>query len=401
MEALKPSPIKISEILENVSLKKKLTNEESLVKDIPSRMDVNIERMPVFFFGTQEKKKNLEKQIFESKKSYKIYDITTREGFRKTLEISPGSIYGLLTSFDQDVTMVVWDFLYKESSKLGCCPLEISIPLSEFPKIMRITKQGWLYKKIEESVIKISNFEILQNEFIKVKQKNGELQTYEKKSLKLFYFKGLRKEEINKGAKKRTLKHYLEIEIPSWIRKNIDNFYTTSMNIEEYFSFKSGRTKKLYRFLDLIRYEKKVFIPYEKLITELWIDEEKMFHKKQALKRSFSPLLKEKYVKNINFLDKGLVIIFSKVKKRAENKQTSFEDIFYQEELAQELVEKLMDKKSLAFYKKIASKVPEDIIYRCLSLTKEIEETGRIKKTKGAIFTNLLKKECMKLKIEL
>ena len=149
------------------------------------RIDVNIEKMPIVFFGSKEKKEALERQIFESGKPYIISRIASEDGnVIKELSIAPNAVYGLLTEFDQDISVVVFSQVYELNKKLGFCPRKLRIAFSDFPKIMEITKQGALYKNIEESAKRISNFEILQDKYVTVKEKGGNLKIYEKKSLK-------------------------------------------------------------------------------------------------------------------------------------------------------------------------------------------------------------------------
>lgn len=67
-----------------------------------------------------------------------------------------------------------------------------------------------------------------------------------------------------------------------------------------------------------------------------------------------------------------------------------------QEALAQHILEELGDVKSLGFYRKVARTVPEHVIYRALSETKDAALTGRIKRSRGACFTDLVKRHTAK-----
>lgn len=69
--------------------------------------------------------------------------------------------------------------------------------------------------------------------------------------------------------------------------------------------------------------------------------------------------------------------------------------------LVEDILTVCMDKKSKGFYKIIAEKVPEQTIYRALSEVKEVHNTGEIKKSKGALFTSLIKKYSQEQGIEL
>jgi len=60
------------------------------------------------------------------------------------------------------------------------------------------------------------------------------------------------------------------------------------------------------------------------------------------------------------------------------------------EYLAQEMAEQLNDDHSLGFYRKIADLVPEDIIFQALSEVKDAHLTGRVKKSKAALFNAVI-----------
>ncbi len=362
------------------------------------RIDVNIEKMPVVFFGSKEKKRALEKKIFESGEPYEISSVTSKDGgVIKKLSIAPNAAYGLPTEFDQDIIVVVFYHLYDLNKKIGYCPRKIRVPLSDFPKIMELSKGGRLYKNIERSVERISGCEIYQDKFVTVKEKNGHLKIYEKISLKLFHFNGIHKEEKTTQKGKKVKKYYLDFEIPEWVVNNIENLYTTEFDIRKYFLMKGGRTKKLYRFLELIRYNKVVPISYEKLKGELWIEEKEMFHIRRTLERNLTPLVKSGYLTDFKFTDDGVVVTFSSVKKRKPQMQLTFEEMAQQESLVSMMLEKLGDAQSENFYHKVTQRYPEDLIYKCLSLTQEVIETQKIKKSKGAVFTDILKREGEKL----
>ena len=366
------------------------------------RIDVNVEKMPIIFFGSEKKKRALEKKIFESGEPYVISRVSSEDGsIIKELSIAPNAAYGLLTEFDQDIGVVVFYQVSELNKKIGYCPRKIRIPLSDFPKIMEISKKGRLYKDIERSAERTSNFEILQNKYITVKEKGGTLKIYDKRSLKLFHFNGIYKEEKTTKKGKKIKKYYLEVEIPDWIRNNIENFYTTEFDVKKYFMLKGGRARRLQRFLDFIRYTKTVPISYEKLKEELWIDEKEIYHLRQALKRSFTPLVKSGFLTDFKFDESSVAVTFSSIKKSRPQIQLTFEEIARRESLVSMMLEKLGDIKSKNFYYKVAQKCPEELIYKCLSLTQEVIETQKIKKSKGAVFTDILKRECEKMGIAL
>jgi len=71
------------------------------------------------------------------------------------------------------------------------------------------------------------------------------------------------------------------------------------------------------------------------------------------------------------------------------------------EGLVQKIAEELNDAKSIPYFRSLVSKVTEDTIYKCLSLTRETQEITGINKSRGAVFTDHIKREAEKLGIEL
>jgi hypothetical protein len=74
-----------------------------------------------------------------------------------------------------------------------------------------------------------------------------------------------------------------------------------------------------------------------------------------------------------------------------------------QEGLVQEIAAALNDHKSIPFFRKVVSKFAdhEDHIYKCLSLTRETDEISGINTSRGAVFTDHIKREAVQLGIEL
>lgn len=73
------------------------------------------------------------------------------------------------------------------------------------------------------------------------------------------------------------------------------------------------------------------------------------------------------------------------------------------EGLVQQLASELNDDKSIPFFRSLVSKFTdhEDTIYKCLSLTRETQEMAGIKTSRGAVFTDHIKREAEKLGIDL
>lgn len=73
------------------------------------------------------------------------------------------------------------------------------------------------------------------------------------------------------------------------------------------------------------------------------------------------------------------------------------------EGIVQQLANDLNDEKSIPFFRSLVLKFTdhEDTIYKCLSLTRETQELAGIKTSRGAVFTDHIKREAEKLGIEI
>ena len=93
---------------------------------------------------------------------------------------------------------------------------------------------------------------------------------------------------------------------------------------------------------------------------------------------------------------------FSKVSTEAIGKSSTLIKI-KREGLVQQLAQELNDEKSIPFFRSLVSKFTdhEDMIYKCLSLTRETQEMAGIKTSRGAVFTDHIKREAVQLGIEL
>jgi hypothetical protein len=73
------------------------------------------------------------------------------------------------------------------------------------------------------------------------------------------------------------------------------------------------------------------------------------------------------------------------------NKSIIPEQTFQAEYLAKEMAEKLDDPKSLGCYRKIANKLPQDVIFQVLASVKDAAISGKIRQSKGALFVKIIK----------
>ena len=60
--------------------------------------------------------------------------------------------------------------------------------------------------------------------------------------------------------------------------------------------------------------------------------------------------------------------------------------------VAQEIAKKLGDSKSLGCYRKIAEKIPQNVIFEILASVKDVALSGKIRQSRGALFVEIIKK---------
>ena len=66
-----------------------------------------------------------------------------------------------------------------------------------------------------------------------------------------------------------------------------------------------------------------------------------------------------------------------------------------------EMLQVLGDRHSKGFYTYLAQSLPEDLIWRALSETKDLALTGQIKKSRGAAFTSTVTRIAQEMGYEL
>jgi hypothetical protein len=94
-------------------------------------------------------------------------------------------------------------------------------------------------------------------------------------------------------------------------------------------------------------------------------------------------------------------LIFPYIKDGSKQSDLTKKDRDEIDYLVDEILEVCQDQKSINFYKKAARLMPRQDIFRALSEVKEIRDTGEVKKSKGAIFTSLIRKYAREQEITL
>ena len=366
-------------------------------------VDKNLEGLPIFYFG-----KHAEDVLLELVKKKRLIQtkLKTPDG-EKFFILNPSANYGLLQGFDQDVYVAVIKIFNDWTKKVGYCPNKITVPIKELCSIQRISKSGRSFKDITLSLEKFDATSFAAGNTILVRTKNRTDEYFNKKSYSIFKVDFKRKKSIyidkNTGEKKTIIKEYTAtITLDEWLRNNIENGFTTDIDANFYFNeIRGGRTRKLYQTLNFICYTSPVFIPYEKLIQNLSIVSKEMFHIKEDIKRAAGLLIKRGFLTKIEFNESNVGFFFNRIKKKKIMLPKSAEELAVEKNLVMDMLEVLGDVKSERFYFKVARLVSKEVIYKCLSLVREVTETSQVKKSKGAVFVDILKRECRQRGIKL
>ena len=365
-------------------------------------VSVNLEKMPIYFLGSAKESALLHEEIIRSGKPLVLADKTDKgKGWK--LSISPSAIYGLLTGFDQDVFAVIQYKLCETARKNGACPEQLTLWLSEFPRIMKLEKQGALYDRIRESVRRLSETTIYHENFVKVRTETLESHEYfQDSALKLIDYRVTRQESVVKQDSSEVRREYMEISIPEWLQRDINTNMTTAFDPELYFTLSGDRARRLYRFLEIIRYKKICTVHKEKILTELTLQNVST-NQNRNIKRAIDPLVTIGYLEAYQINENTIEFTFTDYKRAAVSFHgPKTEPLDYREiDLVNQMMEYLKDEKSRPWYSKLARIVPDQMIYRCLSLTKETEQFDGLKTTRGAVFTDHIKRECLKQNISL
>ncbi len=187
---------------------------ELLKKSCVGWIDLNVCKMPLTFFGTIKKQKEMlsktdEITLLSSSISHHNQHMT------QSLKIQPDR--GLLTPFDDSVKMVVFHCFSKIREYKGTLPKTVCIPMSIFPYFFNVKKDGRLYDNIKNAVRRISALKIINQHVIFVKNDNGSKELFEEGKTELFRDIGYVKETHTFTEKNKHISYdraFLKLEVP-------------------------------------------------------------------------------------------------------------------------------------------------------------------------------------------
>ena len=369
------------------------------------KVSVNIEKLPIAFLGSPSEKAKLEDELKRTKLGrWEIIRIENGQGVA-ALSVAPSSSYGLMAGFDMDVLTIIEYKLHQLKHEQGSCPSKLRLWLSDFPKIMGEKKNGLLYQKIRESIMRISETTIYQDQLLHYKtSKSSAKQKVGNRAIKFLVYRES-EHTVDTEKKMELNRSFVDVEIESWMRDDINNNYTTELDIKTYFLIKSDRSRYLYRILELIRFKSRVRISLEKLERDMYLKSiQAPRFRKRAVIRALEDLVENQVIKKFEIDESFLYVDFYKVKSKEDPGFLKANEISFDAEktqLLQDLIEKLDDQNSKAWFIKILGVVPVDIVRGCLSIALEAEKMNTVIKSKGAVFTHNLTEICDKRGISL
>lgn len=120
---------------------------------------------------------------------------------------------------------------------------------------------------------------------------------------------------------------------------------------------------------------------------------------KSLMDKGFSLLKESHYEKSANSKSENIVFVKASTKQKSKPKEQI--ENYKVQALVEDMLKVLRDEKSQTFYTKIAKLCPQDMIYRALSETKQDYSYSSIRKSRGAIFTEKIKRYTKEAGIEL
>jgi len=194
------------------------------------------------------------------------------------------------------------------------------------------------------------------------------------------------------------------------ILQNLLAQYSKPLNLEAVLSLRKELSVLLYCHIDLILADKN---RYERRTKELFKDlgvEGAKYEYPSARKQNLEPVLKE--LVGVRLSTGRLAQAYLQRTRDGKDYKAIFVKELFQpallpkpeqeiRSLVSSMLEVLQDSKSEGFYYKVAMLCPSELIYKCLSEVKDEWLQGRVMRSKGALFTDKIKRYCRERGIDL
>jgi hypothetical protein len=396
------------------------------------KSEVNLLLLPFFALS----RKGLEKKTSTVYKKEIIRDGEKLEIF---WQVTANTKYGYPGPFDKEVHKVIEQIL-TERLERGGIPLRNPIPIGSIYEICRrmgISSQGKNYRNIKEALrrIALTGIESRGAFYSKEREKWVEdvFHLYDR-----VIFKG---EQLSNGVIADT--NYLFLS--SWYLENLNALYVKPLDYTYYRFLKSTIAQRLYELLGVKFYgalqsgQAYVCYKYSTLCDLLPITRQSYLSRaKEKLEPAHAELRSTKFLRKVIWRrgrssNDWLILYYPGERALEEAKRwglkrsffiQSFDETRLESEpspqeslrpgrrvrdlseielqgLVQQMIEVLGDERSRGFYTKVAQVCPSQVIYRILSEVKDEWLQGRVRRSKGALFTDKIKRYCQERGIDL
>jgi len=275
----------------------------------------------------------------------------------------------------------------------------VNFAVHEIAKIIGKSWSGRTYQQIKESLIRLRSLPITWiNSFY---QKDTDT---EEEYLELFnILSELKIYTKREGGRPPAASSTFRFN--DRLMRNLLNRYSKPLYLDVIMGLKKEVSILLYLHLDLVMADKQIYVRMSQdLIDELDLSGDYKYPSYR--KKVLAPAMKE--LKGIPLSTGTLVEA-----KLRETKGNDWQAIFKKTPptlakpewavtaLVRDILEITEDEKSRAFYTRIATRCPDNLIYRCLSEVKDDWLQGKVRKSKGALFTDKIKRYCRERGIDL
>ena len=388
--------------MEEKEHRRKTSEIEELIK-----AEVNCIVLPIFFIS-----KRGERGIIEYR--------TEIEGEGERVEllwrVYPGPM-GSLGPFEKEVFRAMEYFILTQRP----FPVENPIPFSLYDicKLMGMNTGGTEYRKIKNALKKISLVGLESKGAFYVKSRGIRIDD----TFHLYERVIFRGEITPEGERAET--NYLWLG--SWYLDSINSFYLKPLDYRFYRSLRSPVARRLYEILGIKFYgahrrgSPYVHYRYSSLCAILPLKRQRYLSKaKEKLAPAHRELLEAGFLAGVKWtpISKDDWLVRYSPGPRAEREIEQIrhkrewtpdrieehaaqraEDIAFIDGFASYMAEELDDDESYQFYRKLArealgNRALEDLIYRCISEVKDEWHRDKVRKSKGALFTDKLKRYC-------
>lgn len=396
--------------------------------------EVNLLILPFFVLSRQE---------IGNRTSVQYSNSLSRDG--KKLEVSwkvtSNAEFGHPGPFDKKVHRAIEDIIMEKDLPISN-PIAFSI--YQLCKRMGMSTGGSQYRKIKEALkrIKFTGIQSKKAFFSKAQQEwiDDIFNLYDR-----IVFKGKKMPDGSIAEK-----NYLFLN--SWYLDNLNALYIRPMNYDYYNNLKSQIAQRLYELLgvkfyyiiknnlEYLRYRYSTLcqlLPIKRHYYESYIQRQLDSAHNELIKTSFLSQVERQFVEGedendwliyyypgqraveevgdvdqkpqANSLKEGTLetqgipgsVVIGHETGSDHHKEEQAKRDAELAGLVQKMIAVLDDEKSRPFYKIVARKCPTDLIYRCLGEVREAAELDTIRKTKGAVFTDKLKRYCHERDIDL